>query len=106
MKSLQIWTTIACTVFGCIGHAQDSTVKNDGPYVFYNAGHIESIWIDNGTVQKKDIDPAGDRTINISFSAHPDWNFSVAIRKKLLNEACVYKQPGKAFFVSDIEGEF
>src|SRR5271170_4478430 len=102
MKPLQICLTIACMVMTCMANAQDSSVKSDGPYVFYAAGHIESIWIDNGTVQKKDIDPAGDRLINIYFSGHPDWNFTVTLRKKLSNEACVYKQPQKIFFISDI----
>ncbi len=106
MKWIRIWTTIACTLISCFAFAQDSTVTRDGPYVFYNSDHIESIWIDNGNVQKKIIDPAGNKIINVSFSDHPDWNFSVPLRKKISIESSDYRQPKKLFFVSDIEGEF
>lgn len=106
MKSFPIWTTVAWSIMACTVNAQDSAVRNDGPYVFYDGGRAQSVWIDSGTVQKKDLDPAGNRIINVSFSTHSDWNFTVVLRKKLSNENCVYKQPQKIFFVSDIEGEF
>jgi calcineurin-like phosphoesterase family protein len=106
MKPINILLTIACLVMSCFVSGQDSAIHEDGPYVFYHAGRIESIQISNGAVQQKSIDPAGNRMINISFSAHPDWNFSVALRKKLSIEPYSCRQPQKIFFVSDIEGEF
>jgi hypothetical protein len=106
MKQINTWMTIACLIISCFVFAQDSTVISDGPYVFYHSGLIESIRIDSGKVHQKNIDPGGNRLISISFPLHPDWNFSLALRKKPSTEPCLYKQPKKIFFVSDIEGEF
>jgi hypothetical protein len=106
MKLINIFTAIACSVCTCFVYAQDSLVTNDGPYVFYDSGRIASVSINSGTVQQKNIDPGGNRMIDITFSAHPNWDFSVALRKKITVEAPTCKQPKKMFIVSDIEGEF
>ncbi|HEY4876845.1 MAG TPA: metallophosphoesterase, partial [Puia sp.] len=106
MKQITTWTTIVFSIFSCFAYSQDSVVITDGPYVFYNAGRIESVSVNSGIVQEKNIDPGGNRIIDVSFSTHPDWNFSVGLRKKITVEPSLYKQPKKIFFVSDIEGEF
>ncbi|HEX4375300.1 MAG TPA: metallophosphoesterase [Puia sp.] len=106
MKEVNILLTIAWLFISSFVFGQDSAIHDDGPYVFYDAGRIESMQIEKGAVQQKNIDPAGNRMINIFFSAHPDWNFSVSLRKKLSIEPSSCREPKKIFFVSDIEGEF
>src|SRR5579862_1787645 len=105
MKPIHILPTIVCFFMCAVLCGQDSTIHEDGPYVFYEAGAIRSLEIDNGAVQEKNIDPA-DRKIRVSFSMHPEWDFSVVLRKKLAVEPSSCRQPKKIFFVSDIEGEF
>jgi hypothetical protein len=107
MHRNNIFSTIVCLIIGGFVYGQDSVADNgDGPYVFYEPGRIESIQVDHGTVQKKLIDPAGSKMLDVSFSTHPEWNFSVTLRKKLSVESSQCRQPKKMFFVSDIEGEF
>ena len=96
---------IGCFFTGIL-YAQDSTPSSDGPYVFYDNNKIMSIGVDSGVVHTQTIDPKGNRVIDIKFASHPQWNFSVALRKKLRDEPAIFGQPKKIFFLSDIEGEF
>ncbi|MBB2149072.1 metallophosphoesterase [Pedobacter gandavensis] len=86
--------------------------SGDGPYVLYKNNQIEvrSIVMENGVqkvklatypVSKKAVVP-----INVEFSEHPEWNFSVKLQAALKNEPAEFKQPDKLLALSDIEGEF
>ncbi len=87
---------IICTpVFG-----QSSNV----PYVFYNK---DSICIRNGSGENNCSRRTGEKiTLPITFADHPEWNFSVELKKKLTNEPSKFKAVETIFAVSDIEGEF
>ncbi|QNK64995.1 metallophosphoesterase [Pedobacter sp. PAMC26386] len=90
----------------------DSDNFNDGPYVLYRNGQIEVRTIvpegDNQVANTQTYDPANKSAVpvNIKFSNHPDWNFSVKLRNEITNENVSYTQPTKILALSDIEGEF
>lgn len=42
----------------------------------------------------------------VTFSNHPDWNFTVSMKAKLEIEPSATKMPIKLFLISDVEGEF
>lgn len=86
--------------------------QNDGPYVLYQGGNIvvRSIQLENG-IQTSKIQTFTEKEkarvpVRVSFSEHPDWDFSVKLQSELKNEPVEFKQPQKLLALSDIEGEF
>ncbi|WP_316749969.1 metallophosphoesterase [Pedobacter gandavensis] len=85
---------------------------NDGPYVLYKNDLIEVRSIVNEAgVQKYKLEtyPLSKKAevpVNVAFSNHPEWNFSVKLQPVIQIEPSVSKQPAKLLALSDIEGEF
>ncbi|WP_316821208.1 metallophosphoesterase [Pedobacter gandavensis] len=86
--------------------------ENDGPYVLYHNDQIEvRTVVMEGGVRKGKLQtyPASKKAevpVNVEFSDHPQWNFSVKLQSVLKNEPAEFKQPDKLLALSDIEGEF
>lgn len=84
----------------------------DGPYILYNNGKIivRTIELENGEqVAKSQTYPETNKSavpVNIKFTDHPAWDFSVKLRDQIQNEPVSYTQPTKILALSDIEGEF
>jgi Calcineurin-like phosphoesterase len=85
---------------------QDSAHNIDGPYIFYQDGTIRSSEVNNDSVYNRIIDKNGSKIVAVTFPDQPTWNFTVELRKKLTTEDCIFRQPEKILFISDIEGEF
>lgn len=78
-------------------------VITDGPYVFYRNGQTVAKWIN----ARHQPDSARNlRQVNVQLEGHPEWNFTVKLRKKIINEPVESPAADKIFAVSDIEGEF
>ena len=74
------------------------------PYVFYNK---DSVCIRTNTGENTCSRRTGEKiTVPVTFADHPEWNFSVELKKKLTNEPSKFKEVDTIFAVSDIEGEF
>lgn len=91
---------------------EDSGNRNDGPYVLYQGGNVlvRSIHPEKG-IPKSTIQTFAEKEkvevpVKVSFSDHPDWDFSVKLQPVLKNEPSEFKQPEKLLALSDIEGEF
>lgn len=84
-------------------NAQDTTLLNDGPYLFYKNGKpIVKTIRDNQIVTIENP-----TQIQVAFKAHTDWNFMVPIQSKLENEPADFQiNTDKLLILSDIEGEF
>jgi Calcineurin-like phosphoesterase len=79
--------------------ATDSRLK-DGPYVLYKDNKAEALYINNNTIETKNID---------GLSAATDLDevrFPIVLKKELPIEAAVYPMPEKLLSLSDIEGNF
>lgn len=90
----------------------DKDTAQDGPYVVYRNQQVEvhRIVVEDG-VQKAKVQtfPEKDKarvSVEVEFSDHPAWNFSVKLQPQLRNEPAEFKQPDKILALSDIEGEF
>ncbi|RYG13755.1 MAG: metallophosphoesterase, partial [Chitinophagaceae bacterium] len=101
---------LASNLFGASNNAEN---QNDGPYITYeNSGIVVRSIVTNKTgernVTKQQYTTAEKNNIpvRISFSDHPDWDFSVKLQPVLKNEPVSFKQPKKLLALSDIEGEF
>ena len=74
------------------------------PYVFYS-GDTVCIRTPSG---ENTCSLKSDKkiTVPVKFAEHPDWNFTVDLKSKLMDEPCEFKAVDIIFAVSDIEGEF
>jgi hypothetical protein len=94
-----------CLIF-CSGQ---TTNECEGPYVEYRKNDIVIRAIDvNGKVLI-DSFPTADRDkhpIEVHFSNHSGWDFSVALQKKLKTEPYNWSKIDRIIAFSDIEGEF
>ncbi|ALL05151.1 metallophosphoesterase [Pedobacter sp. PACM 27299] len=110
MKLLTIVLPLVFSFLSLTAYA--AAPSGDGPYVLYKNNQIEvsSIVVENG-VQKVKLEtyPLNKKSgvpINVEFSEHPEWNFSLKLQSVLKNEPAEFKQPDKLLALSDIEGEF
>ena len=86
--------------------------ENDGPYITYekDAIVVRSI-VTAKTGERKPIkqqfmiSEKQNIPVRISFSNHPEWDFSVKLQP-IKNEPVSFKQPKILLALSDIEGEF
>lgn len=86
--------------------------ENDGPYIAYEDDKIvlRTIRTDKDGVRKAfqqrfHKSEKQNIPIKVSFSQHPEWDFSVKLQP-IKNEPVSFKQPEKLLALSDIEGEF
>lgn len=85
---------------------------NDGPYVLYKKEQIEvrtiveEEGIRKAKLQTFSVKEKASVPVNVQFSDHPEWNFSVKLQAALKNEPVEFKQPDQLLALSDIEGEF
>ncbi|ANI87893.1 hypothetical protein A9P82_00275 [Arachidicoccus ginsenosidimutans] len=84
-------------------HNKKEKNKFDGPYVFHKNNSIEIYTIEAGKCTKNEYK---NEPLQVRFSNHADWNFSVPLKKQLSNEPCLWNDSEKIFVLSDIEGEF
>ncbi len=105
---LKLWVAAA----GLFFQSSDSINLNDGPYVTYNEGTVEVRRIDEQNGIRKSIvqtfkeDEKKGQPLAITFSNHPEWNFSVPLRTTIEIEPAEFGQPENMMVLSDIEGEF
>jgi hypothetical protein len=81
----------------------------DGPYITYHNNHLVVRAIDGNSKATIDSFPVSEKTkhlINIHFSNHTGWDFTLNQRDSIWNEPDNFKAPKKIFALSDIEGEF
>ncbi|WP_113652153.1 metallophosphoesterase [Pedobacter namyangjuensis] len=86
--------------------------QNDGPYISYkNDKIIVRTIVEKGgkqeaVVREFELAEMQNLPVEVKFSNHPEWNFSVKLQKTIKNEPVSFKQPDKLIAISDIEGEF
>ncbi len=87
--------------------------ENDGPYINYNNDEIiiRTIATDkdgkrNAIINNYKVSDKKNIPVHITFTNHPEWNFSLKLQKVIKNEPVSYNQPEKILVLSDIEGEF
>jgi hypothetical protein len=86
----------------------------DGPYVFYRSGMVivkSVIERDGKYVALADSFPEAERNkhlLAVHVDGHPEWDFSVALRKTIAVPNCITNDNSqdKIVVLSDIEGEF
>lgn len=84
----------------------------DGPYVFYKGDNmvIKSVQMKNGAYIADSVQvPKKDKTkqvLNIHLDGHPEWDFIVKLKDKLISPAAVSTGAEHTVVLSDIEGEF
>jgi Calcineurin-like phosphoesterase len=104
-KYLLVLTTIFCFSFG---YSQNANVC-DGPYVSYSGTEVIVRSINSSGTAVVDSFPENQKNnngVNVYFSNHKDWDFTVLLRPKITNEPFTWKAPEKMLILSDIEGEF
>jgi len=79
---------------------------HDGPYVLDTAGGTLVRSIRNGHVEEERWAKGEPTVVPVVFADHPEWDFTVTIKRKMGNEPCLFPAPEKLFAISDIEGEF
>jgi len=92
------------------GFAQQRAIT-DGPYVFYRNGLmvVKSVVEVKGVyTARADSFAAGKapKTLRVRLDGHPDWDFTVKLRDKIVNEPVYSPGADKVLALSDIEGEF
>lgn len=100
------WLLLALFVYVNAIYAQTPIV--DGPYIRYDGNTIIAGRINQNrfVIEKFPASERQQRRLMVPVQGHPDWNFTIKLKPSIANEAGVYKQPGKLFICSDIEGEF
>lgn len=115
MKLLTTAFSLALSWMTFSSYAQipaSSKNMNDGPYVLYKNDLIEvRTIVTEGGVQKcklqtYPVSKKAELPVEVKFSNHPEWNFSVRLQRVLKNEPAEFKQPDKLLALSDVEGEF
>jgi len=87
------------------GSAQMTTADTiiDGPYLHDEKGQTIMRTIKGGKAQAI---PWQDQPLTVHVKNHPDWTFSVSLKKVLAPEPYEWPAPEKLLVLSDIEGEF
>lgn len=78
----------------------------EAPHVFYRDGKITLHSVALGKAVTETVPLKSKVRIRVMPSGHPDWNFTVGLKKELITEPAVSKGAAKTLFISDIEGEF
>lgn len=85
----------------------------DGPYVFYRNGFtiVKRVISEGGGQYTAQADSfkttdRSKQTIAVHAEGHPDWDFSVKLKDKIMNEQEIFPASDKTLILSDIEGEF
>ena len=113
MKGFMVlFLLLASNLFGASNNLTVSN-ENDGPYINYNNDEIivRTIVIDkdgkrNTIINKYRANEKDNIPVKITFSNHPEWNFSLKLQNVIKNEPVSFNQPSKLLVLSDIEGEF
>ncbi|KQC00134.1 metallophosphoesterase [Pedobacter sp. Hv1] len=85
--------------------AQSSNL-NETPHVFYRNGKTILQSVVNGKSVVDTVDAQNKTVVKVKFAQHPEWDFSVPLKKTLAIEPSVAKGADKMLFISDVEGEF
>ncbi|RZK56678.1 MAG: metallophosphoesterase [Pedobacter sp.] len=110
MKAIIVAILLLAPTF--VGASNFVENENDGPYLSYKNDKIlvRSIVENEGerkaVVKEFNVTEKHNIPVEIKFSDHADWNFSVKLQTKIKNEPVSFKQPDKLLALSDIEGEF
>lgn len=78
----------------------------EAPHIFYRDGKIALHSVEAGKHVVSNIPSRGQAIVQVFPVGHPDWNFSVKLKKELAIEPSISKGSAKTLFISDIEGEF
>ena len=101
--SLVVYASAHPTDFGTHNRwisSLDQTM-DDGPYVVYRNGKTVIKSIENHFVD------SSAKTVQVHCEGHPEWDFSVPLKKKIETPPCIApKNNAPLFICSDIEGEF
>ena len=104
--ALSILSTFFCFSFS---YSQNPNFC-DGPYLSYTAnGQVIVRAINATNAATIDSFPEKEKSsnwVNVRFSNHPDWDFTVPLRPQITNEPATYNPPEKILVLSDIEGDF
>src|SRR5580704_13147480 len=104
-KYVIVLATFLCFSFS---YSQNANVC-DGPYVSWSARGVTIQSIDRNGAAVIDLFSERDsstRWVNVRFSNHMDWDFTVHLRPQITIEPSIWKTPEKMLVLSDIEGEF
>ncbi len=110
MKKYVLIPTFVLTalLFFSFSYAQNANFC-DGPYVSYSDSGVAVRSINKNDEAVVDFFSKKDKFsnwVNVRFSNHPDWDFTVLLRPQITNEPAIWKAPEKMLVLSDIEGEF
>jgi len=107
---------LCCAVCGTVFAQESEGPITDGPYVFYQNGvcYVKSVRSDGGVykafVDSFPEDHKEEAAIDVHLDKHPEWDFSVQLKKKIEIPEAVSERSGRkkyrTLILSDIEGEF
>ena len=111
---MRIFIASLLILFFSLNSFSQTTHLTDGPYVFYENGEVyvrSVVYKDGGYHPALDSFPEKQKVrhiITVHCQDHPDWDFTVRLRKKIVTPPAISRTHRKArvFVLSDIEGEF